>query len=290
MKKKVYKVGCTWLYVEDLDEIMNANSTESIDFDEMAFIEITDRAKMQVCVIRKGNKYGVFTGDHTNGFGGPGTWCSPTVNPFPYDEVKCCTFPWDYGNERGFFAFRIGIKWGIIKVVDGSNKEEGVYDVEYLLTKRRIVVPCQYVALEDAELQFGESYDWKNPFEEEAIPQSVAPIKREVKRGTGRDKIRVTFPDGMVIEDSVVWKTMAETIKRIGVERVERLKIPGIEKSNIFLVDTRLADDVRYRKSQKEIAQGYYLLPYNNTPTKARYLEQISDELHLDLKIELISY
>ena len=174
-------------------------------------------------------------------------------------------------------------------MVDKKKKKEGVYDVEYLLTKRRIIVPCEYVALEDAELQIGESYDWKDLFKKDEEPQTTVPVKRDVKEGTGRDKIRVTFPDGMVIEDSVVWKTMAETIKRLGVQRVEKLKIPGNIKRNILLVDTTPTTDEIYQVSQKEIEPGYYLLTYNNTEQKAIWLEQISDELHANLKIEIVT-
>lgn len=287
MKERVIKLGCTWQYNQDPSEIEIKCSTESVEFDELAYVAITDRAKMQVCILRQGDKYGVYTLDHTHGMGGPGTWCSPTLVPFPYDEVKYCAFPWDY--EYGVFAYRIGNKWGIIEVVDGSNEEEGVYDVENLFTKRRIVVPCEYVALEDAELQLGESYDWEEIFKKE-VSQDAEQIKRDVKKGNGRDKIRVTFPDGVVIEDSVVWKTLAETIKRIGVKKVEKLKIPGNIKRKILLVDTHPTDDIIYKESQKEIEPGYYLLTYNNTEQKAIWLEQISDELHLNLKIEIISY
>ena len=288
MKKEIFRVGCGWEFIQDPSEVEIKCSTESAEFDELSFVAISSRATMQVCILQQGEKFGIYTCDHTNGFGGPGVWCSPSVNPFPYDEVKYCSFPWD--DEYGVFAYRIGNKWGIIEVVDGSNDEEGIYDVEYLLTKRRIVVPCEYVALEDAELQLGKSFDWKNPFEEEDAPQTAEPVKRDVKKGTGRDKIRVTFPDGMVIEDSVVWKTLAETIKRIGVKRVEQLKIPGNIKRNILLVDTRPTDDIIYKESQKEIEPGYYLLTYNNTKDKAKWLGQISDELHLNLKIEIITY
>ena len=163
MKEFVMKLGCSWQYDQDPNEIEIQCSSEIVEFDDVAYIPITDRAKMQVCVIRKGDKYGVYTLDNS-GMGGPGVWCSPTVNPFPYDEVKFCTFPFDYPNDHGVFAFRIGEKWGIIKVVDGDNKEEGVYDVEYRLSKRRIVVPCVYATLEDAESQLGNSYDWEDPF------------------------------------------------------------------------------------------------------------------------------
>ena len=157
-----------------------------------------------------------------------------------------------------------------------------------MLTKRRVVVPCKYIALEDAELQLGKSFDWKNLAEE--TPQNVETTKRNVQKGNGRDKIRVTFPDGMIIEDSIVWKTLAETIKRLGVQRVEKLKIPGNIKRNILLVDTHSTDDIIYKESQKEIEPGYYLLTYNNTEQKAIYLERISEELHANLKIEIISY
>ena len=288
MKEFVMRLGCTWQYDQAPSDMDIKCSTESVEFDDVAYIAITDRVKMQVCIIRKGDKYGVYTNDHTKGMGGPGVWCSPTVNPFPYDEVKYVSFPWDY--EFGLFAYRVGKKWGIIEVVDGSNEEEGVYDVEYLLTKRRIAVPCEYVALEDAELQLGsDSYDWMDPFKKNEN-QTAEPAKRDVKKGTGRDKIRVTFPDGMVIEDFVVWKTMAETIKRLGVQRVENLKIPGNIKRNILLVDTHPTDDIIYKESQKEIEPGYYLLTYNNTEQKAVWLEHISDELHANLKVEIITY
>lgn len=289
MKEKVIRLGCIWQYIQDPGDIEIKCSTESVEFDDVAYIAITDRVKMQVCVLRKGEKFGVYTLDHTKGMGGPGVWCSPTVNPFPYDEVKYCATPWDYPNEYGVFAFRIGNKWGIIEVVDGSNEEDGIFDVEYLLTKRRIAVPCQYVALEDAELQLGDSYDWDNPFENK-YSKTAAPVERDVKKGTGRDKIRVTFPDGVVIEDSVVWKTLAETIKRLGVKRVEALKIFGNIKRNILLVDTTPTTDEIYKESQKEIEPGYYLLTYNSTEQKAVWLEQISDELHENLKVEIISY
>ena len=285
----VFRVGCNWEYIEDSCEVNREYWNQAEMFEEKELIPITDRVTPQVCIIRNGEKFGIFTLDHTNGFGGPGTWCTPTVIPFPYDEVKYCVFPWDY--EYGVFAFRIGDKWGVIEVVDGSNDEEGIYDVEYLLTKRRIIVPCGQDSLASAELLLKTSYNWKEwnePYKYE-FPQSVEPAKRDVKKGKGRDKIRVTFPDKMVIEDSVVWKTMAETIKRLGVENVEKLKIPGNLKYNIMLVDTHLTDSVIYKEQQKEIKPGFYLLTYNNTQQKAKWLEQISDELHANLKIEIVS-
>ena len=102
------------------------------------------------------------------------------------------------------------------------------------------------------------------------------------------DKIRVTFPKGFVIEEDIVKDTFEKTIQRIGVKRVYGLKIWGNKKHKILLVDNHLTDVEIYRKQQEEIAPGYYLLVYNNTDQKAKWLEQISDALHEHLKVEIV--
>lgn len=161
MKRKVIKFGYTWLYGQPTTEIRI--QFESEEFNEETFVAIGDCPKIQVCILRKGDRYGIYTLDQFDMYGGvigSGTWCNPTLNPFPYDEVKYCSF---FDNNYGYFAFRIGKKWGIIKVHFGGYIEEGVYDVEYGHTKRKIVVPCEYVALADAELQLRERINWQNP-------------------------------------------------------------------------------------------------------------------------------
>jgi len=165
MKEVIIKAVSAWEYTEDPYEIEQMVSEKPIEFDDVAYIPITDRGKPQACVIRKGDRYGVFTLDHTNGMGGPGTWLSPTIEPFPYDEVKCCSFPFDYPNEYGLFAFRVVDKWGIIKVVDCDSPSHEVYDAEYGLSKRQIVVPCEYASLAEAESQLSDKFEWVNPFE-----------------------------------------------------------------------------------------------------------------------------
>ena len=102
------------------------------------------------------------------------------------------------------------------------------------------------------------------------------------------DKIRVTFPNGDVIEEDIVKQTFAQTIIRLGVKRVYDLKIWGNESRGILLVENRQIHDATYEKSQMELIPGYYLHTYNNTETKARYLEQISDALHENLKVEIL--
>ena len=164
MSGTVIKVGRSWKYTDSMTEGDHSRKFEY--FDDVEFVPITDRGVMQVCIIKKENKYGVYILDSIDSFGS-GTWWTPTIQPFPYDEVCYCTFPDDYPNEYGLFAFRIREKWGVIKIVDGEYAAQETFDVEYAYTKRRIIVPCEYASLSELEKPLGKSYDWKDPFSQD---------------------------------------------------------------------------------------------------------------------------
>lgn len=157
----VYKVNRDWKYIQDDEERKSMKFSRIEPFEALDYIPITDRATAQVCVIQHGEKYGLYIADHTVGFGGPGTWCSPTKEPFPYDEVKCCA---DLFKETpALFACRVANKWGIIEVVDIARETNDKYDAVYGLTKRRVVVPCQFESLEEADAQLGTHHEWSEP-------------------------------------------------------------------------------------------------------------------------------
>jgi len=285
-KEKVYRVGCNWIYFEDQDEAKKEHWEESKGFDETAYVSVYDQIVMQVCVIRKGKKYGIYTLDRTHGMGGSGIFCNPTLNPFPYDEVKCCA---SIDDGYGFFAFRIGKKWGIIKIVAFNNKEEGVYDAEYYATKRRIIVPCEYVALADAELQLRMSLEWGDPFKDEfAMIYASVPNRKKGTQKADDSLLRVTFPNGTVIQEDEAVDTFEETIDILGVERVSALNIMAVKKHGILLIDTKPTTLATYRSQQHEIKPGYFLMTKNRTDKKAEYLEDISERLHAGLKVEVI--
>ncbi len=285
-KEKVFRVGCNWIYFEDQDEAKKEHWEESKEFDETAYLAVFDLIVMQVCVIRKGKKYGIYTLDRTHGMGGAGIFCNPTLNPFPYDEVKSCSF---IDDGYGFFAFRIGKKWGIIKIVAFNNEEEGVYDVEYYTTKRRIIVPCEYVALADAELQLRMSLEWEDPFRDKfSTINAPVPHRNKGTKKADASLLRVTFPNGKVIQEDKAVDTFEETITILGVERVAALNIMAVKKHGILLIDTKPTTMATYRSQQPEIKPGYYLLTKNRTDEKAEYLEEISDRLHAGLKVDVI--
>lgn len=161
----VYKTQSNWEYIQSDRERMEKTPLvkRTASFEALDYIPITDRVTAQVCVIQHGEKYGLYTADHTCGFGGPGTWCNPTDEPFPYDEVLYCVNSFEFPAPPGLFAFRVGDRWGIIEVIDGSCKTNDKYDASYPLTKRRIIVPCEYGSLEEADAQLGTPHEWNKP-------------------------------------------------------------------------------------------------------------------------------
>ena len=165
MKGTVIKEGRSWKYTDSMTEGDYSRKFEY--FDDVEFVPITDSWMMETCVIKKGDKYGVYLLD-TVDYVALGTWCTPTSKPFPYDEVKYCTFPFDYDrNEPGFFAFRIKEKWGVLKVWKWFDSPEEPFDAEYGSTRQRVIVPCEYASLSELEKPLGKSYDWKDPFSQD---------------------------------------------------------------------------------------------------------------------------
>ena len=94
---------------------------------------------------------------------------------------------------------------------------------------------------------------------------------------------------GETIDQAAIRETYEETILRLGVEKVFQLKIPGIKKRNILLIDNNPTKEQPYCRDQREIAPGYYLLSYNNTLKKAQLLEEMSEKLNAHLRVEIIT-
>ena len=92
------------------------SSFEKVEKVEHAeYFNITDGFKIQVAVVSNNKKYGVYILDMCYyGMDGPGIYVNPDKEAFPYDEVVAyCTII-----GYSYIAFRIGEKWGILKVAD----------------------------------------------------------------------------------------------------------------------------------------------------------------------------
>ena len=94
-------------------------------------------------------------------------------------------------------------------------------------------------------------------------------------------RLIVSFSDGTDICENSASNTLAETINKIGVEMVIGLNIifdnvPYISKDK----------DLMYRGTF--LKNGYFVNTHSSTSTKKKQLEEISQKLNLDLKIDII--
>jgi hypothetical protein len=107
--------------------------------------------------------------------------------------------------------------------------------------------------------------------------------RKPVERVNEKTILRVTFPDGKVIQDKKAKITFTETIRRIGFMKVRNI---GIAFCGVPIVsNTR---DRKYGKAQVPVEGGFYVMAHSSTNDKKKQLDKISKELHLGLIVEVI--
>ena len=106
--------------------------------------------------------------------------------------------------------------------------------------------------------------------------------KPVVNRAAGT-MLRVTFPKGPVIAEPSARKTFVKCIEHIGLQRVRKL---GLTLCKVPLVSN--TQDWKYNSAQIPVEDGLYVMTHSNTKQKAQILENISDQLHLGLKVEIV--
>ncbi len=88
----------------------------------------------------------------------------------------------------------------------------------------------------------------------------------------------VKFPDGKEISNRFAYQTLCDVIETVGAEKVSKL---GIRQSGIDLV-SKIEDDFY---QQHKISGGWLVLTHSSTDTKKAYIEEISRQLNLNLKV-----
>lgn len=106
---------------------------------------------------------------------------------------------------------------------------------------------------------------------------------KESEPRPGHSTIKVTFPNGKVINHNRVFKTLVEVVEYAGPERVEKLNIIVCYKNLIL----RQPHDT-YPVACKPVGDGWYVNTYTNTETKCSQIQLISDALGLGLKVKVI--
>lgn len=96
-------------------------------------------------------------------------------------------------------------------------------------------------------------------------------------------RLRITLADGRVIQESQAAETFRKFVMMIGPERVRSL---GMTQCKVPLISNTL--DKKYKRAQKPVGNGWYLMTNSNTQTKKRDIERIAQELHIKIKVDII--
>lgn len=145
-----------WEFCQFIPEECVKAAQQTMYFDEAYYVHVNDStfANAQAALLRRGNKYGLFTAYQTFGMGGPGAWRNPFQDPFPFDEIRFYANGFD-DVIPAIFACRIGNRWGAIEVVDGEDDTAEKYEVEYPAAKSRKIVNFNQKSFRALEKKLG---------------------------------------------------------------------------------------------------------------------------------------
>lgn len=102
-------------------------------------------------------------------------------------------------------------------------------------------------------------------------------------RKRGKKKLlKVTFEDGKYICYKSTTMTFMETLRRIGVEKLQDVYL---EVAHIPLLSKSVYP--QFKDYQKELVKGWYVMTQSDSEQKYRQLLVIKQNLNLDIKIEI---
>lgn len=153
--------------------------------------------------------------------------------------------------------------------------------------QRELVLVVDYVPNEPLSVRISRKRNFTDQMETiEIIPDpkvdhSIGTIKRNSTTKSAKTNLRVTLPNGKVIENRFAYETLQEVVMLAGVEKVRSI---GIIQCGVPLISN--TQDNFY--NQKEIAKGMFLITHSSTGQKRQQIEKISDALNLNLKVEIV--
>lgn len=156
--------------------------------------------------------------------------------------------------------------------------------------QRELILVVDYVPNEPLSVRisrkrnFGvDMIDAKEILPDPQVEHNVGTIKRNGIKKSPRTNLRVTFPNGKMVENRFALDTLKEVIQMVGVDKVRDL---NIIQCGVPLISNTL--DNAYASSQKDIANGWYLMTLSSTITKKQQLDKVSEAYNLGLTIEVI--
>lgn len=98
-----------------------------------------------------------------------------------------------------------------------------------------------------------------------------------------RTRLRITMPDGSIIEERTAWESFHKFVLRVGVEKVRAV---GLIANKIPLVSNTI--DKKYTTAQKSLGNGWFLMTCSDTATKRKQILAIASYMRMNIDVEII--
>lgn len=101
-------------------------------------------------------------------------------------------------------------------------------------------------------------------------------------------RLRITMPDGSVIEKKTAWESLHKFVLTVGVYKVRAV---GLKANKIPLVKIPLVsntEDKKYRTVQKPLVNGWLLMTCSDTATKRKQILTIASRLGFSVLVDIV--
>ena len=98
-----------------------------------------------------------------------------------------------------------------------------------------------------------------------------------------RTRLRITMPDGSIIEERTAWESLHKFVLEVGVDKVRAV---GLIANKIPLVSNTV--DKKYQTAQKPLGNGWLLMTCSDTATKRKQILTIASYLNFKVIVEII--
>lgn len=98
-----------------------------------------------------------------------------------------------------------------------------------------------------------------------------------------RTRLRITMPDGSIIEERTAWESLHQFVQKVGIDKVRAV---GLIANKIPLVSNTV--DKKYQIAQKPLGNGWLLMTCSDTATKRKQILSIASHLNFKVIVEII--
>lgn len=156
--------------------------------------------------------------------------------------------------------------------------------------QRELVLVVDYVPGEPLKVSLSRKRNISDMLTDavEIKPDPIVEHKQHKKGGkkvvtNPRTRLRITMPNGHVIERKTAWESLHDFVSMVGIDKVRAV---GLIANKIPLVSNTV--DEKYKSAQKSLGDEWLLMTCSDTATKRKQILTISKVYALDVKVEII--